>query len=72
MMKDISHLVYNGRKLAGTVEALEHGGFIALDGNGRRLGAYQSRLEAVRAVLDAARDAELLAEIEASMKGDLA
>jgi hypothetical protein len=68
MMKDISHPVYNGRELAGTVEALEHGGFIALDGNGKRLGAYQSRLEAVRAVLDAARDAALLAEVEARTK----
>jgi hypothetical protein len=68
MMKDISHPVYNGRELAGTVEALEHGGFIALDATGKRLGIFPTRLAAVRAVLDTARDVELLEAIECQMR----
>jgi len=60
-------------ELVGSIKP--HGsGWKALDLDGRRLGTFDSRIEAVLTVLDAARDpgraeARLLAAIEAKLRG---
>jgi hypothetical protein len=59
--------IYDGQTCIGAVSVHEKG-FAAFDAAGKRLGIFQTRLAAVRAALDAARDAELLEAIEASMK----
>jgi hypothetical protein len=73
----ISHAVYDGRELAGSITIGEKG-YIALDAVGKRLGVFQTRIDAVKAVLAAPdvinRDdeAELIAGVERFMKGDSA
>jgi hypothetical protein len=60
--------IYDGQTQVGSVSVLHEKGFAAFDAAGKRLGIFQTHVAAVRAVLDAARDAALLAEIEARTK----
>jgi hypothetical protein len=60
--------VYDGQACVGSVSVLHKKGFAAFDAAGKRLGIFQAHVAAVRAVLDAARYATLLAEIKARMK----
>jgi hypothetical protein len=60
--------IYDGQTQVGSVSVLHEKGFTAFYAAGECLGIFQTHVAAVRAVLDAARHAALLAEIKARRK----
>ncbi|MGA9486864.1 MAG: hypothetical protein WBV25_07300 [Methylocella sp.] len=60
--------IYDGQTQVGSVSVLHEKDFTAFYAAGECLGIFQTHVAAVRAVLDAARHAALLAEIKARRK----
>jgi hypothetical protein len=50
-----SAAIYDGREYRGALAELVSGKYEALDGDGNRIGLFDDRRAAARAVLDAAR-----------------